>query len=146
MSPDKPGHVEIDAHWLETAAWRLDELASELRTSLGREPDSGDLLLILSGIPDGTAAKVLAELGVSPEAIQFAAERARGAGQVSRLDEIEAVRQQKELALEAARDDEADSLRDAERQLTRAWREHRQIAFDQTRERLGITLPPDPAS
>jgi ATP-dependent Clp protease ATP-binding subunit ClpA len=55
----------------------LGSLAREVRHELGRDPDAGDLLLVLALVPDTVAAEALRELGVEPDALQATVERRR---------------------------------------------------------------------
>src|SRR5205807_2505786 len=47
--------------WLEGLDAVLNRLQSEIRRELGREPDSGDLLLVLASASDTTVAPALRE-------------------------------------------------------------------------------------
>jgi ATP-dependent Clp protease ATP-binding subunit ClpA len=57
-----------------------------------REPDSGDLLTMLLKVPDGVAARALAELGFNAQALDAALARARAAAPDADGDALEPIR------------------------------------------------------
>ncbi len=123
----------VDAAWLDGLAPILDRLAAEIRGQLGREPDAGDLLLVLACAPDTPAARALGELGVEPDALWGTVERLRQ--QLARdreqlAEQILTVRGAKEQALEEQEFERAAGLRDQEREL-----------MERTRARSGV--PPE---
>jgi transposase-like protein len=67
---------------------------------LGREPDAGDLLLVLASLPESLVARVVSELGIDDAALRAALERARAAGPPSPDEELERIRAQQEQASE----------------------------------------------
>ena len=68
----------IDLAWFGGAGTALSRLASEIRQELGREPDPGDLLLVLARSSETLAGPALRELGVDPDALWATIERLRG--------------------------------------------------------------------
>ena len=67
----------VDQAWLGGFGGALNRLAAEIRDKLKREPDTGDLLLILAGAPATPVARVLGELGVDVDALPGVVERIR---------------------------------------------------------------------
>ncbi len=134
----------VDAAWLDGLAPILDRLAAEIRGQLGREPDAGDLLLVLACAPDTPAARALAELGVEPDALWGTVERLRQ--QLARdgeqlAEQIRTVRGAKEQALEEQEFERAAGLRDQERELmerTRARSDVPPEVLQEISRRLGI--------
>ena len=55
----------------------LRSLVAEIEQRLGRAADAGDLLLLLSSIPNGLAARALARVGVDDEHLARAVDEAR---------------------------------------------------------------------
>src|SRR5207248_2680518 len=49
----------LDASWLQGLNQVFDDLSSEIRRELGREPDVGDLLLVLACIRERLAGRAL---------------------------------------------------------------------------------------
>lgn len=138
----RPGSIVIDSDWVGWLASSLAGLEHGLRESAERAPDTGDLLVSLSGAIDSVAANALAQLDVDPDALMRSVEEAR-----KRLDsaperQIELVRQRKEVAIEAGLSVEADALRETERRLTMDYKLRRASALREIRERLGITDSP----
>jgi len=124
----------------------LHRLAEDIRRELRREPDAGDLLLVLACLSDGLPGQAIAALSVDLDALWGAIEQVRiqAASQKEEIRrEIEGMRRSKERAIEASQFDGAAELRDQERQLReRALAQTRvQIdeALDAVRQRLGIS-------
>jgi hypothetical protein len=139
MSTD-PGMRLVDWAWLGWIVNHLDDLAHEIRAQLGREPDPGDLLIILASAPDTVPSRALQELGVVVDQLGDVAEEVRGRPSERDLfAATEHVRQQKELALEAGQTDLADRLREEERRLTKKSNEDRLAVIALIRARLGLT-------
>jgi UvrB/uvrC motif len=97
----------------------------EIRRDLGRDPDPGDLLAAAARAPNTLVAAALGELGVDSAGLPGAVERARA--EVAEADRelpqrILEVTREKERAIEAREFEQADRLRDQERDLTRRQR------------------------
>ncbi|HEY3945412.1 MAG TPA: Clp protease N-terminal domain-containing protein [Solirubrobacteraceae bacterium] len=110
-----------------------------IRERLGREPDAGDLLVMLARIKDGLIARTLAELGVDDRALDNALERARAQGPSPFEEQIELLRTQR-AAAESRGDAEAVAALRAEELRTLRERDERLLAH--TRARLGIGEEP----
>jgi ATP-dependent Clp protease ATP-binding subunit ClpC len=105
---------------------------------LGREADTGDMLVIVSTLPDGLVARTLAELGVTDQALDAALAKAREAGPDLSDEGLMRVRRRKDEAIEAQEFEKAAKLRDKERVLVGA----RDVdLFDRVRVRLGLVRP-----
>lgn len=77
-SPGRNGAQHpIDQAWFDGLGGHLNSLEREIRRLLGREPDSGDLLIALACARDTRAAHVLRELGVRPDSLAEAIARVR---------------------------------------------------------------------
>jgi hypothetical protein len=144
----------VDPMWLGELARVVRQLDAEIRGKLGREPDVGDLLLVLACAQGTVSARALQELGVDLDALWGTIERVRA--QTARAEaqtrkhvdeEINAVRIAKEEAIEAQQFDRAADLRDQERRLTERQVRARQAVAPEVlaeiRRRLGI---PDTSS
>ena len=130
----------------------LAAVAPQIERHLGRPADAGDLLVALASVPEGFAARILADLGIDSAALTRAAAEARrehapsvgGAGELER--EIATVREQKAAMIEAQDFKAAAELRDRERRLVRragqAGREPSDNRLDRAltelRARLGL--------
>jgi ATP-dependent Clp protease ATP-binding subunit ClpA len=121
----------------------LDRVEADIREALGREPDVGDLLLVLATVPDTLAFNALRERGVDPDALWATIERLRRAGAQDAdglKRQIEQAERAKEQAIEAGDFERAATLRDQERDL-RQQASRRAIppdALNEIRRRLGI--------
>jgi ATP-dependent Clp protease ATP-binding subunit ClpC len=73
----RPGPEPIDQAWFDGVGGALSRLAAEIRYKLKREPDSGDLLLILASAPASPVARILRELGVGLDELPGVVERIR---------------------------------------------------------------------
>jgi hypothetical protein len=138
----------IDAAWLDGLAWVLETLAREIRRELGREPDMGDLLLVLACAQGTVAGAALAELPLDLDALWGTTERIRTA-RAARRGELERraeeVRRAKEEAIENQEFSRAAELRDQQRQLTFQLRGEGSVppeVLAEIRRRLGIPEPP----
>ena len=67
----------VDPAWFGEVRESLEDLGSEIRRELHRDPDSGDLLLALGSAADSPGARALAELGVDLDALAAAVDRHR---------------------------------------------------------------------
>ncbi len=140
----------IDPGWLAGLGPVLNRLADEIRHELGREPDVGDLLLVLTTAPDSIAAQALEHLGVDVDELWGQIEHLRHQARSAREElarEIEQARVEKERAIEAQQFGTAARHRDRERELTERQRAQKLVsteALKATRRRLGIPTPPDP--
>jgi Clp amino terminal domain, pathogenicity island component len=91
----------------------------QIRGLLHREPDNGDLLVILATLPEGVVGRAFADLGITDEALGAALTRARAAAPDSIDDQIELARKRKDEALDAGDSEAAALQRDEERRLER---------------------------
>jgi hypothetical protein len=123
------------------AATLWARIVPEIRESLGREADAGDLLLMLASIPDSLVARTLAELGADDLALDEALERARRRGSSPPDERLELLRAQRAEA-EAEGDDYAVAQLRAEE--IRARREHSERLLEHVRARLGLGEHPRP--
>jgi hypothetical protein len=126
--------------WLEGLAPVLDILARDFNSDLRREPDLGDLLLVLACDSEGLAGKALKELGIDLDTLWGTIERIRLPNEDVRR-RLREVRIAKENALEQRRFEEAARLRDEERELAGEHREHPAVTpevLQEMRRRLGL--------
>jgi ATP-dependent Clp protease ATP-binding subunit ClpA len=134
--------------WLDGLGLVLNQLADEIRRELGREPDAGDLLLVLTAAHETLAAQALARLGVDVDELWGQLERLRSEARSARETlgrEIEQVRIEKERALESQQFDAAARYRDRERELTEQRRGQTIVspqALQAVRRRIGLPAPP----
>ena len=56
----------VDRGWFGGVADSLDGLATEIRQERGREPDPGDLLIVLASTPDTVVSDLISELDLTP--------------------------------------------------------------------------------
>lgn len=137
----------IDLAWFDGIGTGLNRWGKEIRHGLDRDPDAGDLLLVLA-CAEGLAAETFRQLGLDVKRIRNAVEAARR--QRSSRDEeirqeIDDVLEAKKHALEQNEFVRASELRDRERELWEKLRgEHvsQHDVFSAVREHLG--LPPQP--
>ncbi len=119
----------------------LAAVERDIRLQLGRDPDNGDLLVILASLPRGIVARTLAESGVDAERLDAALAAAREQGP----DEVEAqlvqVRRRKDEALDAGELELARTLREHERELESDSESDLEAIV---RERLGLTAAGGP--
>jgi ATP-dependent Clp protease ATP-binding subunit ClpA len=80
------------SEWLGPVSPALDRLAREIRHELHREPDVGDLLLVLASMPETLVGQALAEVGVDLDALQTAVERLRQTHLDERTEALEEIR------------------------------------------------------
>jgi len=138
-----------DFGWLDGLDAVINQLAEEIRRELGREPDAGDLLLVLASAPRTLASRALQALGIDLDELWGQIERIRRqlAQEQAELErQIEEVRVAKERALEDQQFDAAARLRDQERALTEQQRVRTVAsteALQAIRRRLGLPNPPD---
>jgi hypothetical protein len=141
----RPQRKGSAAAWLTRVHPGLDRLDREIRDELGREPDDGDLLLVLASMPGLVSGQTLAELGVDPDALWGVLERVRRARSEAAA-EVERQREQarlaKEAAIEAQNFAEAARLRDQERELAQRRRSGPE-SLNEIRRLLGLPPPPD---
>ncbi len=134
----------VGGGWLGDLGGLLGRLGEEIRAELGREPDPGDLLVVLACAPGTPAVQALDELGVDVDQLWARIEHARGQARAARetiAQRIREVAQAKERAIEDQRFEEASVLRDQERQLREHARVRPRVApevLDEIRQRLGI--------
>jgi Clp amino terminal domain, pathogenicity island component/UvrB/uvrC motif len=148
--PRRAGPLPIlDPSWLGAIATAMNRLAPEIRRELGRQPDPGDLLLVLALLEDTVADAALRQLGVNPDTLWATIERLRR--QRSKRDEelstrINEVRAAKELAIESQEHERAARLRDEERTLTEQRRSGGALSAETLsaiRRTLGLPGPSD---
>ena len=137
-----PGVVPVDSAWFGRLAGFLGCLTADVRRELGREPDTGDLLLALGSAADTTAGRSLRELGIDLDELQSTIERTRAQKLATDEDRTEEVRQEKERAIESNQPKIAARLRDEERRLTKASRQNQQTLLSEIRRRFGLPAPP----
>jgi ATP-dependent Clp protease ATP-binding subunit ClpA len=150
----------FDVAWVDGLGAVFDRLGVEIRGQLGRDPDAGDLLLVLACALDMVPGRALSELGIDLDALWGAIEhareqpsRAREQAVVARrqlTDQILELRVAKDQAIEADEFERAANLRDQERQLTEEQTRRDAISMPdeemlrQVRRRLGIPEADDP--
>ncbi len=117
----------------------LSRIERQIRAFAGREPDNGDLLVILASLPEGVVARALTELGIDDAALDAALAKARAQGPDDIEDQIERIRERKDEALDAGRLDDAARIRSEELRLERA---RDGDLLGRIKERLGLTPPP----
>ncbi len=145
------GGREFDRAWLDGLDEVLDQLAQEIRGNLGREPDAGDLLLVLACAADTLAAQTLGELGMNLDELTGVIERLRAEALPAKEEltqRIEAVGREKELAIESQKFERAAQVRDQERQLIQAHADPvvAPEVLQEIRQRLGIPRTDNPPS
>jgi ATP-dependent Clp protease ATP-binding subunit ClpA len=139
----------VEPIWLGGAGDALNRLASEIRRELRRDPDPGDLLLVLALTPDTVAAAALQELGADSDTLWATVERIRQTHrreQEELANRISEVRGAKERAIERGELDRAARLRDEERELTERTRAGSALnpeVLGEIRRTLGLPNPPD---
>ena len=69
----------VDMAWLGWIASRLDGLAHEIRRQRQREPDPGDLLIILASARDTVVGELMSNLGLDLDQIAQTLETLRAA-------------------------------------------------------------------
>jgi ATP-dependent Clp protease ATP-binding subunit ClpA len=142
----------LDADWVNGLGPLLHRLAGDIRDELGRDPDAGDLLLVLACAQETLAARGLSELGVELDALWGTIERLRNlhsGAQAELARRIEEVCRAKEQAIEAREFENAALLRDEERELREQVRAPAAVApqvLREIRRRLGIPDTPDDAA
>ena len=135
--------------WLDGLGLMLSGLADEIRRELGREPDGGDLLLVLSAAPDSVPAQALEQLGVDVDELWGQIEHLRRQAQATRrqlAEQIEQARLEKERAIESQQFQAAARHRDHERRLTEQQRAQKLVSTETLqaiRHRLGLPTAPD---
>jgi ATP-dependent Clp protease ATP-binding subunit ClpA len=149
----------FDVAWVDGLGAVFDRLGVEIRGQLGRDPDAGDLLLVLACALDTVPGRALRELGIDLDALwgtikhaRAQATRAREQAVVARrqlTDQILELRVAKDQAIEAHEFERAADLRDQERRLEEQTRRDTTSAPDdemlrQVRRRLGIPEADDP--
>ncbi len=111
--------VFVDRTWFGTLGVHVIPLAAEIRRSLGRAPDSGDLLVALAASGDAVAAQAFRELGVDPAAAAEMTTRVRDRSEGNRelAQRIVEVTNAKDRAIAAQDFEKAAGLRSNERLL-----------------------------
>jgi ATP-dependent Clp protease ATP-binding subunit ClpA len=149
----REGKRAVDPGWLDGLAPLLDRLAADIRQGLGREPDPGDLLLVLACAQETLTAQALSELGVELDTLWGTIEHVRqqhSAAEKDLMRRIQDVCRAKEQAIEAQEFQNAARLRDQERELREqvgAQSAVRPEVLPEIRRHLGIpTSPGDAAS
>ena len=72
-----PAMRPVDRGWFGGVADSLDGLATEIRQERGREPDPGDLLIVLASTPDTVVGDLISELGLDPDRLAETLEAVR---------------------------------------------------------------------
>jgi Clp amino terminal domain, pathogenicity island component len=118
----EPPRVQpVALSWFPQAGIMFGRIGSEIANELRRQPDTGDLLLVLSLATDTLGGAALRELGIEPDALWAVIERLRrdaGRRDQELVRQLEEVRGAKERAIEDEQLEQAARLRDEERQLT----------------------------
>lgn len=110
----------IDPGWFNGLGGVLSRLAVEIRNELGRDPDVGDLLLVLACGTGTLASQALGELAVDIDALQGTIERLRDHATRSReelLQRIRELRRATKRAIEAQELETVAGLQDEQRKL-----------------------------
>jgi ATP-dependent Clp protease ATP-binding subunit ClpA len=153
LSPDKgrgPSWQRIAPGWLDGLGPMLDQLADEIRGEFGREPDPGDLLLVLTVAPQTIPAQALQHLEIDIDELWGQVEHLRHQALPAReqlTKQIEQTRLEKERAIEAKDFQSAARLRDQERELKQQHHAQTVVspqALQAVRRRLGLPTPPHP--
>ena len=135
--------------WLDGLGLMLDGLADEIRRELGRQPDAGDLLLVLAAAADSVPAQALERLKVDVDELWGEVERLRRQAHADKrqlAEQIEQARLEKERAIESQQFQAAARHRDQERRLTEQQRAQKLVSTETLqaiRHRLGLPTPPD---
>jgi ATP-dependent Clp protease ATP-binding subunit ClpA len=141
--------VPLDTAWLDAFGGELEKLGHEIRAGLGRDPDVGDLLLVIACARPTVAGQALHDIGVDLDALWGTLERVRqqrSEDTDALSTRIEEVRAQKREALEREAFTEAGNLRDKERTLVQQRQSGEGLGAEvlaEIRRRLGL---PDPGS
>jgi ATP-dependent Clp protease ATP-binding subunit ClpA len=147
LTPDTPQWIAPG--WLDGLAGLLNRLADEIRRELGREPDAGDLLVVLTAARDSVSAQALEQLKVDVDELPGQVEQFRSqarAVEQQLADQIKQTRLEKQRAIESQHFEAAARDRDHERRLTEQQRARKVVSSEtlQTiRHRLGLPTPPD---
>ena len=127
----------------------LNGLADEIRRELGREPDAGDLLLVVTAAPDSVPAQALERLEIDVDELWGEVEHLRRQAHAAKrqlAEQIEQARLEKERAIESQQFQAAARHRDQERRLTEQQRAQKLVSTETLRairHRLGLPTPPD---
>jgi ATP-dependent Clp protease ATP-binding subunit ClpA len=141
--------LRIAPGWIDGLGLMLNQLADEIRDELGREPDAGDLLLVLTAGPDSVSAQALERLGVDVDELWGQIEHLRReahAADQQLADQIEQARLEKQRAIESQQFQAAARHRDQERRLTEQQRAQKLVStktLQAIRRRLGLPTPAD---
>ena len=156
-APQPPGRTPdsseawqwIAPGWLDGLGLLLNRLADEIRHELGREPDAGDLMLVLTAAPDSVIAQALEQLKVNVDELWGQIEHLRRLAQAAEqqlADQIKQARVEKQRAIESQQFQAAARHRDQERRLTEQQRAQKLVSTETLqaiRHRLGLPPPPD---
>ena len=135
--------------WLDGLGLLLNRLADEIRHELGREPDAGDLMLVLTAAPDSVLAQALEQLKVDVDELWGQIEHLRRlahAAEQQLADQLKQARVEKQRAIESQQFQAAARHRDQERRLTEQQRAQKLLSTETLqaiRYRLGLPPPPD---
>jgi hypothetical protein len=97
-----PDPSVLPAKWLATVASVLAPLGAEIRRTHGREPDTGDLLLVLACLPGLPAGNALQALDIDPDKLTAAVQGKRRSQTPVALDPQTSREIRRVLALPAA--------------------------------------------
>jgi ATP-dependent Clp protease ATP-binding subunit ClpA len=141
----------IGLSWLAPLTPLLERVAADIRHELGRDPDSGDLLLVLACVQQPLAGRALSALGVDLDQLWATIERLRAqtlAEQHEHRQQIDETAEAKQAALEAQDFGRAAALRDRERELRERERQRATVdtpaALEAVRRRLGLPTSGEP--
>ena len=133
------GMRDIDSTWFDWIAGSLDELAAEIREKHRRNPDSGDLLIVLATASDMVASEMLRELGLDSDRLAAVAQTARNSHAAGdSYVQIERARRDKEEAVESLDFALAARFRNQERSLTQKLKAEHAATLEEIRIRLGL--------
>jgi ATP-dependent Clp protease ATP-binding subunit ClpA len=134
-----PAMSNIDSTWFDWIAGSLDELAAEIREKHRRNPDSGDLLIVLATASDIVASEMLRELGLDSDRLTEIVQAARNSHAAGdSYVQIERARRDKEEAVESKLFALAARFRDEERGLTQKLKAEHAATLEEIRIRLGL--------
>ena len=139
----RPSPELVDQTWFDGIGGALNRLADQIRDDLKREPDSGDLLLILASAPATPVARILRDLGVDLDALPDVVERIR-AQALSEDQLAEQIQQLTDAKLKALAD--VTRLGTQERGLREQANARDAVepeALTQIRRQLGLSDPAD---
>jgi hypothetical protein len=139
------------AGWLDGLQPVLGRLAQEMRRELGRDPDPGDLLLVLACATHTLAGRASNEIRLDLDTLWGTIEKLRREDRRAReqlTSQIDDLARAQGQAIEEQRFEDAARLRDQERELRERSRAATAAPGDvlqEARRRLGIPSPEEDA-